>query len=245
MFQETVHCNEQLLVPDEGLEHVIFHEHRMALEWRRFKHMEELSAMKEMGTARHAIIAFENDWRVSAVTMISDSDIGSLLHGDARRPTYEVLITSPFKKQTFRDPVNEVSQKKLREIIHEIRTHDGQQYCPRPEVSAEAILNYCETYPADQPHDPDLHGSFEFREQHWYVPEFMRNRVMIPDDSWNHLVWESTRSGGREPDMINPYRMINQWCRENCSGAFAWTGAAVTWTFRDDNDALKFKLRWA
>jgi hypothetical protein len=246
MFQETIGCNEQLLAPGEGLEHVIFHEHQLALEWRRIQQMKELTTMMEMGTARQGYIAFANDWRISAITMISDeSDIGAVLHGEARRPTYEVLLIPPFKEKNSRDPLYDVNQKGLRTIIDDVRAKRGRKYRPRPVCSEEAILNYCEAYPVRRPHDPDLHGCFEFREEHWLVPEFMRNRVMIPDDTWNQFVWESTRSGGREPNLNQPYAIINEWCREHCADEFAWIGAAATWTFRNENDALAFKLRWA
>jgi hypothetical protein len=244
MFRETVHCNEQLLAPYEGFEQVIFHEHALSLEWRRALDMRELRIMGEMGSARHAVIAFENDWRISAVTMISDQSFGALLHGEARRPTYEVMVVSPFSDETT-DPAYHLNQTILRELIEEVRTKSGKAYKRRPVISDESILSYCDAYPADRSgYKPDLHGSFEFREEHWYVPEFMNNRVMIPDANWNQIVWDTARSGGREPNMNLPYKIINEWCQKNCTDDFAWTGAAVTWTFRDANDALMFKLRW-
>ena len=130
-------------------------------------------------------------------------------------------------------------------MIHKVRAWSGEPYKPETTASDDSILNFCEAYPVRRPHDPNLHGSFEFREEHWYVPEFMNNRVMIPDDAWDHIVWEANRVSDIEPIMNRPYAVINAWCREHCVDQFAWVGAAITWTFRNPNDALAFKLRWA
>jgi len=81
-------------------------------------------------------------------------------------------------------------------------------------------------------YQPDVHGSFLYSDEH--TNDEGLHHVFLPN--WYDIASEY-------PDG-RAVVVINRWCRDHCSGPFAWTAASPVWAFRNYEDSLAFKLRW-
>jgi hypothetical protein len=89
---------------------LVFKPHRVAEQAGHMLDMgnELTETIREMMTARQAVVQFENGIRVSLINCIPQGHF-PIMHGDLRIPTFEVMITGGDVSEDERGPFNEMT----------------------------------------------------------------------------------------------------------------------------------------